>query len=39
MTAYAKAKIELDRATGATLKHNGILLQEAISGNVSHWAQ
>ncbi len=35
MTVYAKAKVELDRATGTTLEHNGILLQEAISGNVS----
>ena len=35
MTIYAKAKVELDRATGTTLEHNGILIQEAISGVVS----
>ena len=33
-TAYEKAKVELDRTTGATLEHNGILLQEAITGVV-----
>jgi outer membrane protein TolC len=31
-TAYEKAKVELDRTTGATLEHNGILLQDAITG-------
>ncbi len=36
MTTYQKAKVELDRATGTTLEHNGILIQEAISGVVSH---
>jgi outer membrane protein TolC len=36
MTIYAKAKVELDRATGATLEHNGILIQEALSGVVSN---
>src|SRR6202171_2177165 len=30
-TAYEKAKVELDRTTGATLEHNGILLQDAIT--------
>ena len=35
MTTYAKAKVELDRATGTALEHNGILLQDAISGVVS----
>jgi len=35
MTVYAKAKVELDRATGTTLEHNGILIQEAITGMVS----
>ena len=35
MTVYQKAKIEVDRATGATLEHNGIQIQEAISGTVS----
>lgn len=36
MTTYEKAKVELDRATGTTLDHNGILIQDAISGVVSH---
>jgi outer membrane protein TolC len=35
MTVYAKAKVELDRATGTTLEHNSILLQDAVSGTVS----
>jgi len=35
---YEKAKVELDRATGATLEHNGILIQDAISGVVSRRA-
>jgi len=35
MTTYEKAKVELDRATGATLEHNGILVQDAITGVVS----
>ena len=35
MTTYQKAKVELDRATGTTLEHNGILVQDAISGVVS----
>jgi outer membrane protein TolC len=34
-TTYEKAKVELDRTTGATLEHNGILLQDAIAGVVS----
>lgn len=34
-TTYEKAKVELDRATGTTLDHNGILIQEAITGIVS----
>jgi outer membrane protein TolC len=34
-TSYEKAKVELDRTTGATLEHNGILLQDAITGVVS----
>lgn len=38
MTTYEKAKVELDRATGTTLDHNGILIQEAISGVVSNHA-
>ena len=36
MTTYQKAKVELDRATGTTLEHNGILIQDAIIGVVSH---
>jgi outer membrane protein TolC len=35
MTTYQKAKVELDRVTGTTLEHNGILIQDAISGVVS----
>jgi len=35
MTIHEKAKIELDRATGTTLEHNGIQLQDAVSGTVS----
>ena len=38
MTTYEKAKVELDRATGTTLDHNGILIQDAITGVVSHHA-
>lgn len=29
-TVYEKAKIEVDRATGATLEHNGIQIEDAI---------
>lgn len=35
MTTYAKSKVELDRATGAALEHNGVLIQDAVSGKVS----
>jgi outer membrane protein TolC len=35
MTVYEKAKVEVDRATGSTLEHNGIAIQDAISGAVS----
>jgi len=35
MTTYAKSKVELDRATGTTLEHNGVLIQDAVSGKVS----
>jgi outer membrane protein TolC len=42
-TVYEKAKIEVDRATGATLEHNGIQIQDAIkeptSGTISSPAQ
>ena len=34
-TTYAKSKVELDRATGATLEHNGVLIQDAVSGKVT----
>jgi len=34
-TIYEKAKVELDRATGTTLEHNGILIQDAINGLVT----
>src|SRR5712691_2891396 len=35
MTIYEKAKIELDRATGSALEHNGIRLQDAENGSVA----
>jgi outer membrane protein TolC len=35
MTIYEKAKVELDRATGSTLEHNGIKLEDAINGTVA----
>ena len=34
MTTYEKARVEIDRATGATLEHNGIEIQDALSGAV-----
>jgi outer membrane protein TolC len=34
MTIFEKAKVELDRTTGATLEHNGIQLQNAVTGVV-----
>ena len=34
MTVFEKAKVELDRATGTTLEHNGIRLQDAVSGTI-----
>jgi len=34
LTVFEKAKVELDRATGATLEHNGIQLQNAVTGVV-----
>jgi outer membrane protein TolC len=36
MTVYEKAKVELERATGSTLEHNGIKIQDAIAGAVSN---
>lgn len=35
MTVYQKAKIEVDRATGSTLEHNGIQIEDALNGSVS----
>ena len=35
MTVYEKAKVEVDRATGSTLEHNGIAIQDAINGSIS----
>jgi outer membrane protein TolC len=35
VTIYRKAGVELDRATGATLEHNGVLIQDAVSGTVT----
>jgi outer membrane protein TolC len=34
MTIHEKAKVELDRATGTTLEHNGIQIQDALNGTV-----
>jgi outer membrane protein len=38
-TAYEKARVELDRVTGATLSRNGIELQEAQTGLVQRLPQ
>jgi outer membrane protein TolC len=35
MTIYEKAKVELDRATGSTLEHNGIQVQDAMNGTIA----
>jgi outer membrane protein TolC len=35
MTTYEKAKVELDRATGSTLEHNGIRVQDAVNGTIA----
>ncbi len=35
MTTYQKARVELDRATGATLEHNGVLIHDAVTGTVA----
>jgi outer membrane protein TolC len=34
-TTYQKSKVELDRATGATLEHNDIQIEEAVKGVVN----
>ena len=39
MTIYEKARVELDRATGCTLEHNGIEIQDALRGAVANPAQ
>ena len=36
MSAYQKSRIELDRATGLLLDHNGIIMGDAERGQVSH---
>jgi len=33
-TVYEKARVEVDRATGVTLEHNGIEIQDAIKGTI-----
>ena len=38
LTTHEKAKVELDRVTGTTLEHNGILIQDAVNGVVSSHA-
>lgn len=38
-TTYEKAKVELDRATGTTLEHNGVLIQDAVRGTVTASSQ
>ena len=38
MTIHEKAKVELDRATGSSLDHNGIAIQDAINGTINHSA-
>ncbi|MGA7926204.1 MAG: TolC family protein [Candidatus Sulfotelmatobacter sp.] len=35
LTIYQKARVELDRTTGATLEHNGVLIQDAVTGMVA----
>ena len=39
ITTYEKAQVELDRATGSTLEHNGVLIQDAIAGTVTALSQ
>ncbi len=39
MVAYEKSRIELDRATGTLLDHDGISVDDAASGQVTHHAQ
>ena len=35
MTVYEKAKVEVDRATGSTLEHNGVQMQDATNGTIT----
>ena len=34
--AYVKARVELDRATGQLLDHAGVMMDEAVRGQVTH---
>ena len=36
MAAYEKAQLELDRATGSLLDHAGIIMSDAVQGQVTH---
>ena len=36
MAAYEKSRLELDRATGLLLDHAGIIMDDAVRGQVSH---
>ena len=36
MAAYEKSRVELDRATGTLLEHNGISVDDAARGQVTH---
>jgi hypothetical protein len=36
MSAYERSRIELDRATGLLLDHNGIIMADAELGQVTH---
>jgi outer membrane protein TolC len=35
LTVLEKAKVELDRVTGATLEHSGIRIEDALSGTIN----
>jgi outer membrane protein len=39
MAAYEKSQIELDRATGLLLEHAGIVMSDAVKGEVTHMPQ
>ena len=36
MSTYEKSRVELDRATGLTLAHSGIEIEDAVRGTVEH---